>query len=127
MDFVERRIEQAQRAGFFDDLALHGQPIPDIDDERPEGWWIESYVARDRAVRRVHDLVARLPRRKGIVMLDEDHESVRRGLMALNAELAAANEKVEPKERADGLDIEAELSAWRARRRQQRWGHYLND
>ena len=126
MDFVERRIEQAQRAGRFDDLALHGQPIPDLDEERPEGWWADSCVARDRALRRLHDLVAELPRRKGLAMLDDDHEAVRRGLMALDAELASANEDVEPKDRVDSLDIEGELSAWRARRRRQRWGRYLD-
>jgi len=127
VDFVERRIEQAQRAGFFDDLALRGQPIPDLDEERPPGWWAESSVARDHALRRLHRLLAQLPRRKGIIMLEDDHEVVRRGLMALDAELAVANEDVEPKDRVDGLDIEGELSAWRARRRRQRWGRYLTD
>jgi hypothetical protein len=127
VDFVERRIEQARRAGFFDDLVLHGEPIPDLDEERPAGWWAKSYVARDRSLRRLHELVAELPRRKGITMLDDDHEVVRSGLMALDAELAAANEMVEPKGRAAGMDIEGELRAWRERRRQQRWGRYLQD
>jgi len=127
MDFVERRIEQAQRAGFFDDLALHGQPIPDLGDERPEGWWATSFVARDRALRRLHDLVADLPRRKGLAMLDAEHEDIRRALNELNAEIAELNEQVERKDRADGLDIEAELGAWRERRRQQLWGRYLTD
>jgi hypothetical protein len=126
MDFVERRIEHAQRAGFFDDLALEGQPIPDLDEERPEGWWATSYVARDRALRRLHELMADLPHRKGIVMLDDDHEAVRRGLLDLNAEIFEANAKVEPKDRQDGLDVEAELEGYRARRRQRRWGRYLD-
>lgn len=126
MDFVERRIEQAKRAGFFDDLALHGKPIPDLDEERPEGWWADSYVARDRALRRLHILIAELPRRKGRLMLDDDHEAIRRGMLRLNAEIAEANELVEPNERADGLDVEAELRAWRERRRQERWGRYLS-
>ncbi len=47
--------------------------------------------------------------------------------MALNAEFDAANEMVEIKDRAEGLNIEAELSAWRERRRQRLWGRYLND
>ncbi len=125
MDFVERRITRAQRAGFFDDLALHGEPIPDLDEERPPGWWAKSYVARDRSLRRLHELVADLPRRKGIAMLDDDHEVVRRGLMALDAELAAANEMVELKDRVDRVDIEQELGSWRDRRRLERWGRYL--
>jgi hypothetical protein len=127
MDFVERRIEQGRRAGLFDDLELEGQPIPDLDDERPPGWWGAAYVARDRSLRRVHRLVAELHRRKGIAMLEDDHEVVRASLLALNAELEAANGLVETKDRADGLDIEAEMAAWRERRRQRLWGRYLED
>ncbi len=127
MDFVERRIEQGRRDGLFDGLELEGQPIPDIDDERPAGWWGASFLARDRSLRRVHQLTAQLHRRKGIAMLEDDHEVVRRSLMALNAEFDAANEMVEIKDRAEGLNIEAELSAWRERRRQRLWGRYLND
>jgi hypothetical protein len=52
---------------------------------------------------------------------------VRRHLVALNAELASANEAVEAKDRVQGLDVEAELRAWRDRRRRQRWGRYLTD
>lgn len=127
MDFVERRIVQGQRAGLFDDLELEGQPIPDIDDERPAGWWAASYLARDQSIRRLHKLMAELHRRKGIAMLDDDHEVVRQSLMELNAEIERANQTVETKDRADGLDIEAELAAWRERRRQRLWGRYLND
>lgn len=126
MDFVERRIEQAKRAGLFDDLALHGKPIPDLDEERPEGWWAASFVTRDKALRRLHELVAELPRRKGIVMLDEDHDVVAQGLRDLNDEVRAANELVEPDDRADLLDVEAEMAAWRDRRRRRRWGRYLD-
>lgn len=127
MDFVERRIEQGRRAGLFDDLELEGQPIPDIDDERPAGWWAASFLARDSSLRRLHKLVAQLPRRKGIAMLDDDHEVVRRSLVTLNAELDATNQMVETKDRVEGLDVEAEMKAWRERRRQRLWGRYLED
>lgn len=127
MDFVERRIVQGQRAGLFDDLELEGQPIPDIDDERPAGWWAASYLARDQSARRLHKLMAELHRRKGIAMLDDDHEVVRQSLLDLNAEVERANQTVETKDRAEGLDIEAELAAWRERRRQRLWGRYLKD
>ena len=116
MDFVERR---------FDDLALHGKPIPDLDDERPEGWWAASFVAKDKAMQRLHELVAELPRRKGVAMLDDDHDALCRSLIELNAEIDAVNESVEPTDRMDRIDIDAEMAAWRERRRQRRWGHYL--
>ena len=54
-----------------------------------------------------------------------DHEAVRASLIELNAELDRANEMVETKDRMEGLDIEAELAAWRDRRRRRLWGRYL--
>jgi len=45
----ERAVEQARRDGLFDDLALHGKPIPDIDRQRPSGWWANQFVAKERS------------------------------------------------------------------------------
>ena len=77
MDFVERRIQQAQRAGLFDDLELAGHPIPDLDTERPEGWWAEAFVARDRrrraAIEAVHDYRQQRSRAFGLA----SHSAVR--------------------------------------------------
>lgn len=45
---VERRVREAREAGYFDDLAGAGKPIPDLDQERPAGWWAERFVKQER-------------------------------------------------------------------------------
>ncbi|MGF1598460.1 MAG: DnaJ family domain-containing protein [Acidimicrobiales bacterium] len=60
MDIVQsiadRRIAEARAAGLFDGLAGAGQPIPDLDQVLPPGWWatrlIETERRRDEADRR---------------------------------------------------------------------------
>lgn len=46
---VERQVEEARAQGFFDNLALKGRPIPDLERRREEGWWANMAVARARA------------------------------------------------------------------------------
>lgn len=125
MDFVERRIVQAQRAGYFEDLPLRGRPIPDLDSERPEGWWAEEYIRRDRARQRVRDLERDVRRRKALLWQLDDHDDVRRGLLDLNVELTTANDQADRDDRAALIDVEAELRRWREHRRLTRWGRYL--
>ena len=42
------------------------------------------------------------------------------------AVLSTGSELVEPGDRADLLDVEAEMASWRDRRRRRRWGRYLD-
>jgi len=52
MDFIEaivdRRIREARAAGLFDNLTGRGKPIPDIDSERPPGWFAARLVKQER-------------------------------------------------------------------------------
>lgn len=45
---AERRVAEARAAGLFDDLALHGKPIPDLDRRRRPGWWADQFVRSER-------------------------------------------------------------------------------
>ncbi len=40
----------AREEGLFDNLAGAGKPIPDLDQERPPGWWAERWVEQERAL-----------------------------------------------------------------------------
>ncbi|MDH3301870.1 MAG: DUF1992 domain-containing protein [Acidimicrobiia bacterium] len=53
---AERRIRQARKAGFFDNLQGAGKPIPDLDWERPPGWWAARLVKQERSMMRAEDL-----------------------------------------------------------------------
>ena len=45
---AERRVSEARDAGLFDDLDLHGKPIPDLQRQRQPGWWANQFVAKER-------------------------------------------------------------------------------
>ncbi len=123
--FVERRIRQGQRAGAFDGLALEGKPIPDLGEERPAGWWADSFLQRDQARQRLVELSAEAAARKSRAWQLDDHEALRAELVAINRDLTAANAEADPTDRRDLLDVEAELATWRAQRRRRRFGRYL--
>lgn len=57
---AERRIEAAIEEGVFDNLAGAGQPIGDLDQVRPPGWWAARLVRQehDRDVAVTKDVVA---------------------------------------------------------------------
>ncbi len=124
-DFVERRIEQARRAGAFDDLALRGQPIPDLGEERPEGWWAASYVSRDKRLRELFELRERCTEERSRALARQRHDDVLAELIRLRETIAAGNAEVDEKDRVDWFDVEIDLATWRRRDRHRRWGRSL--
>lgn len=122
VDFVERRIQQAQRAGVFDDLELAGRPIPDLDTERPEGWWAEAFVARDRRRREAIEVVNDCKAQRTRAFSLADHPAVRSELRRLAERVAAVNAELDPAERVEWFDVDTDLATWRHRDRMRRWG-----
>jgi hypothetical protein len=53
---ADRRIRAGRAAGLFDDLPLAGKPIPDLDRERPPGWWATRLVEQERSKLRAEGL-----------------------------------------------------------------------
>ena len=46
---VERQIREAIERGELETPTLAGKPIPDLDVQRPDGWWAEKFVERELA------------------------------------------------------------------------------
>lgn len=46
---LEERLAQAARNGELDAPNLAGKPLPDLDRQRPHGWWAEQFVQRERS------------------------------------------------------------------------------
>ena len=46
--FVDRVIREAMERGEFDDLPGKGRPIPGVGTVDTDGWWIRSWVQRNR-------------------------------------------------------------------------------
>ena len=59
---ADRRIGEARRAGYFDNLPGKGKPIADLDRQRPAGWWGTRIVRTERDKLRHETLVEDLRR-----------------------------------------------------------------
>ena len=46
---MEERLAQAAANGELDAPTLKGKPIADLDRRRPDGWWADRFVARERS------------------------------------------------------------------------------
>ena len=46
-DWVEAQIQQAQRAGEFDDLAGAGKPLQLAESHDPD-WWVKDFIRREK-------------------------------------------------------------------------------
>ena len=109
---AERAVEQARNDGLFDNLALHGKPIPDIDRQRRPGWWANQFVARERskvaAMQLDADIRAAMP---GLWRLAAEPD-VRQRVEELNELIAKYNAATEVAPR-ELLDSDDTVSTWK--------------
>lgn len=52
---VEERLARAAANGELDAPTLKGKPIADLDRRRPDGWWADQFVARERSHDRLEE------------------------------------------------------------------------
>ena len=45
---VDRQIREAQERGEFDNLPGAGKPLPHLDEEYDENWWLKEFVRREK-------------------------------------------------------------------------------
>lgn len=109
---ADRRIREARASGLFDDLPGKGKPIPDLDTERPAGWWANRVVKTERDKLRHEELTKTLRQlMPGLWRLETEAE--------LAVEVAAANERIaEYNSRTSfvqvtPLDLEDAVRTWR--------------
>lgn len=57
---LEDRLAKAARDGELDTPHLAGKPLPDLDRQRPQGWWAEQFVQRERSEDRAAEAEAAL-------------------------------------------------------------------
>ena len=119
--FAERRIQEAQREGAFDNLPGFGRPIPGIDEPLEEHWWIKEKLRRENISVLPPVLEVRLETEKLLASLDtfRNESELRRRIDTLNRRIRSAhfapapallNLVVEP------LDVERTVREWRQRR-----------
>ncbi|WP_125775709.1 DUF1992 domain-containing protein [Antribacter gilvus] len=119
--FVDTVIDQAIRRGEFDDLPLHGKPIPSLKSGAHDpDWWLKNLVEREQ----ITGILPTGQLRKDGAELDDtlDHEvtedRVREIVQEFNARVVDARRQLMggPPVVTPTRDVEREVVRWRERR-----------
>jgi len=105
-------VTEARQAGLFDDLALHGKPIPDLAYQRPVGWWANQFVAKERNKVSALQLEQELRDAMPALWRLETASRVTTRVAELNGRIDRYN-RATTLEPMDQLDIESVLATWR--------------
>ena len=119
--WVDRQIREARERGEFDGLAGAGKPLPSLDGEPDELWWVKSMMRREGlavtppalALRKeVQDLQERLDR-------ESTEARVRSVVEELNGRIRQANRMPPidgPPTSVSPLDVDEIVLRWKVRR-----------
>lgn len=119
--FVDTVIDQAIRRGEFDDLPLHGKPIPSLRSGADDpDWWLKNLVEREQ----ITGVLPSAQLRKDAAELDEtldrefQEERVREIVREFNARVVDARRQLTggPPVVTPTRDVEQEVVRWRQRR-----------
>ncbi len=125
---ADRAIREGQDRGEFDDLPGHGRPIPDLDTERPSGWWASRWIEAEKLLVAAEDLRRDRQSERNRALHLTDVGALRQALDELNDRIAAHNRATTRREQyVEPVDIHDAISVWyRLRRAKQRptsrWG-----
>jgi hypothetical protein len=118
--WVDLQVQKAIERGEFDDLPGAGKPLPPLDDD--PNWWLKKLIERERIT---GVLPEALQLRKDDAALDAEldrHSServVRELLETFNKRVVNARRQLQggPPVITPTRDVDAEVTAWRERRR----------
>jgi hypothetical protein len=117
---AETRIRDAMQSGAFENLPGAGKPIPDLDDDYDEMWWLKKWLKRERIGITPPTLAARVEVARELERIEalSDEVRVREELVALNGKIRRQNKLAYagPATLVSGIDEEAVLARWRKRR-----------
>ena len=119
--WVDLQIKQAMERGEFDNLPGAGKPLGDLGSPHDRDWWLKKLIEREK----ITVLPAALQLRKDDAELDDvlDRETaekvVREMVEDFNRRIVAARRQLQggPPVVMPTRDVEAEVMAWRERRR----------
>lgn len=114
---VEERLADAARSGRLDAGPLHGKPIPDLDERRPDGWWAEQFVRRELSHDRRKVAVAAAAAARVSFWRADDEADVRDLVRVANESIAKANINLVDGDRVELFEVDATVDTWRSVRR----------
>ena len=122
--YVDVVIDQAMRRGEFDNLPLHGKPIPGIGGKHDPDWWVKGLIEREN----ITGLLPSAQLRKddaeldGKLDLEAMETRVREIVTDFNARVVDARRQLQggPPIVTPTRDVDAEVRRWRERRAARR-------
>jgi hypothetical protein len=119
--WVDLQVQRAIERGEFDDLPGQGKPLPPTDDD--PNWWLKKLIEREK----ISVLPEALQLRKDDAELDAlldrqgSERVVREMLEAFNRRIVNARRQLQggPAVITPLRDVDAEVTAWRARTRRR--------
>jgi DnaJ-like protein len=118
--FVEDQIQEAQRAGEFDQLEGKGKPIPGIEAPYDPLWWVKKLLEREKlsVLPPALEIRARVDRAIESLWTLRSEDHVRERVAVINRDIALANRTAAagPPTTLSPLDVEDVVARWRARR-----------
>jgi len=121
-EWVDLQIQKAMERGEFDDLPGAGKPLKSLGTQHDPDWWLKQLIEREQIT---GVLPPALQLRKDDALLDGELDrlgsepDVRRELESFNRRVIEARRQLlgGPPVITPTRDVEAEVAAWRQRRR----------
>lgn len=111
---VEERLAEASKRGELDiPDRLKGRPIPGIDQSRPDGWWADSLVRRERSRVRREDADAALVSARAKFWQAGSEAELTELVAVANTMIAHVNLNVVDDDRFELLDLADIVRRWR--------------
>ena len=122
--WVDLQVQRAIERGEFDNLPGTGKPIPDLDIPHDPNWWLKRFIEREQITGVLPPALAlRVEDAKLNDVLDaqSSERRVREMLDDFNARIVSARRQLQggPPVITPTRDVEAEVEAWRQRRRER--------
>ena len=114
---MEERLAQAAANGELDAPTLKGKPIADLDRRRPDGWWAEQFVARERSHDRREDAQRAVNSARARFWRCTDVDALRIAVDHANDLIATANAGLVAADRFAPFDHDDVIDRWRRLRR----------
>lgn len=111
---VEERLARAAAAGELDAApSLKGKPLPDIDRRRPDGWWADQFVAREKSYDRRQIAMRDAAADRAAFWRCPDVGSLRDSVAAANRRIDVANLNMVPADHVEHFDVDDIIDRWR--------------
>ncbi|WP_369370396.1 DUF1992 domain-containing protein [Promicromonospora sp. Populi] len=118
--YVDVVVDQAMRRGEFDNLPLHGKPIPGLSGTHDPDWWIKGLIERENITGILPSAQLRKDNAEldGKLDLEAMEQRVREIVTDFNARIVDARRQLQggPPIVTPTRDVDEEVRRWQARR-----------